>query len=120
MINGAIFPTFNSSAKWIFQMFKKRIIFCSDSQTVCRDTLEDLLYRENCQIFLFKLSKFFFFKLSKISFPNCQNFHFQTVKIFLFQTVKSMKTNWLLCREISDYGLVCRGSTSLENAGLLD
>jgi hypothetical protein len=112
-------------------MFKKRIIFYSDSQTVWEFTVSQKLSKfsfpnyqnfplQTVKIFIFQTVKIFLFKLSKFNVQTVKSILFQTVKIFLFQTVKSMKTNWLLCREISDYGLVCRGSKSLENTGLLD
>jgi hypothetical protein len=51
-----------------------------------------------------KLSKFSVSKLKNFLFQNCQNFHFQRVW-----------WNWSVCREISDFDLVCGGSKSLGN-----
>ncbi len=86
----------------------------------------------NCQNFPFQTVKIYFSKLSKFFFSNCQNFFFQTVKIFLFELSKiflvklskfflsnCQKKNCLVCREISDFGLVCRGSKSLRTTGLI-
>ncbi len=61
----------------------------------------------------FKLSKISFFKLSKFPFSNCQKCPLQTVNNFLFKLSKIYFSNWLVCREISDFGLVYRGSKSL-------
>ncbi len=43
------------------------------------------------------------------------------VKIFLFKLsnfLNLIKENWLVCRENSDFGLVCRDLKSLGNTGL--
>ncbi len=63
--------------------------YTNESQAVCRDSLVSL--QENL---LFR--------------ENCQNFPFQNC----------LKKNWFLCREISDFGLVCRGTKSLGSIGI--
>ncbi len=39
-------------------------------------------------------------------------------KLSKFSFRKSMKKNWLVCREISDFGIVCRGSKSFGGTAL--
>ncbi len=80
--------------------------------------------------FLLKILKFSFSKLSKFSVSNCQyflyklsNFPFQTVKFSFsklskYSFLNCLKKNWLMCREICTFGLVCRSSKSLGNTGI--
>jgi hypothetical protein len=100
--------------------------------SLCRESCKFFSF-PNCQNFSFPTVKIFIFKLSKFSIsncqnfriPNCQNFPFPSVKIFLFKLskfffLKLYEKNCLMCREIPDFGLVCRDSKCLGNTGLME